>query len=67
MVKEFQMRVAGMPKLIHTAQSPREFNVEEQLLKSCDWDKWDELFKDILILIFILWQIFIQKKLEAII
>ena len=44
-----QMRVAGMRKLIHTAQSPSEFNVEEQLLKSCDWDKWDELFKDILI------------------
>jgi hypothetical protein len=44
-----QMRVAGMRKLIHTAQSPSEFNVEEQLLKSCDWDKRDELFKDILI------------------
>ena len=43
-----QMRVAGMRKLIHTAQSPSEFNVDEQLLKSCDWDKWDELFKDIL-------------------
>jgi len=44
-----QMMVAGMRKLIHTAQSPSEFNVEEQLLKSCVWDKWDELFKDILI------------------
>ena len=44
-----QMRVAGMRKLIHTAQSPSEFNVEEQLLKSCDWDEWDKLFNDILI------------------
>lgn len=44
-----QMRVAGMQKLIHTAQSPSEFNVEEQLLKTCDWDMWYELFKDILI------------------
>lgn len=44
-----QMRVAGLRKLIHTAQSPNEFNVEEQLLKSNDWDKWDELFNDILI------------------
>jgi hypothetical protein len=33
-----------MRKLIHTAQSPSEFNVEEQLLKSCDWEKPDELF-----------------------
>lgn len=44
-----QMRVAGIRKALHTAQSPSEFNVDEQLLKSCDWDKLDELFKDILI------------------
>lgn len=29
-----QMRVAGMRKLLHTAQSPNEFSVDEQLLKS---------------------------------
>ena len=35
--------------LISKFVMPQQFNVEEQLLKSCDWDKWDELFKDILI------------------
>ena len=44
-----QMRVVGIRKALHTAQSPSEFNVDEQLLKSCDWDKRDELFKAILI------------------
>jgi len=44
-----QMRVKGIRKALHTAQSPSDFNVDELLLKSNDWGKWDELFKDILI------------------
>jgi hypothetical protein len=44
-----QMRGKGIRKALLTAQSPSEFNMDEQLLKSCDWDKLDELFKDILI------------------
>ncbi len=43
------MRVAGIRKRLHTAQSPSEFNIEEQLLKDTDWDKLDEMFKNILI------------------
>lgn len=43
------MKVAGIRKRLHTAQSPSEFNIEEQLLKDTDWDKWNEQFKDILI------------------
>lgn len=44
-----QMRVAGIRKALHTAQSPSEFSVDEQLLKSCDWDKLNEMFNNILI------------------
>jgi hypothetical protein len=44
-----QMRVNGIRKALHTAQSPSEFNIEEQLLKSCDWNELDRLFNDILI------------------
>jgi hypothetical protein len=43
------MKVAGIRKRLHTAQSPSEFNIEEQLLKDTDWDKLDEMFKNILI------------------
>lgn len=44
-----QMRVAGLRRLIHTAQSPNEFSVDEQLLKGNDWDQWDDIFNNILI------------------
>ncbi len=44
-----QMRVAGMRKLLHTAQSPNEFSVDELLLKSENWDELDKLFGEILI------------------
>lgn len=44
-----QMRVAGLRRLIHTAQSPNEFSVDEQLLKSNNWDQWDDIFNNILI------------------
>lgn len=46
---DISMRVMGMRNKLHTAQSPREFSVEEQLLKSNDWDALNEAFKDILI------------------
>lgn len=44
------MRVNGIRKKIHTAQSPTEFNMDEQLLKgNVDWDILNEQFKDILL------------------
>ena len=43
------MKVAGISKKLHTAQSVSEFNIEEQLLKSNDWDRINDLLKDILI------------------
>ncbi len=44
-----QIRVAGMRKKLHTAESPTEFNVDENLLKNADWEKLDEYFREILI------------------
>ncbi|MDP4207275.1 MAG: hypothetical protein Q8928_00545 [Bacteroidota bacterium] len=44
-----QMRVKGIRKALHTAQSPSDFNVDELLLKSENWDELDRLFNDILI------------------
>jgi hypothetical protein len=44
-----QMRIAGMRKKLHTAESPTEFNVDENLLKSADWERLDEYFREILI------------------
>ena len=46
---DISMRVMGMRNKLHTAQSPREFSLEEQLLKSNNWDALNEAFKDILI------------------
>lgn len=44
------MRVAGMRKLLHTAQSPEEFNIEKQLLDGeIDWEKLNAQFKNILL------------------
>ena len=39
------MKVAGISKKLHTAQSVSEFNIEEQLLKSNDWDRINDLLK----------------------
>jgi hypothetical protein len=44
-----QMRIAGMRKKLHTAETPTEFSVDEMLLKNDDWNKIDEYFKEILI------------------
>lgn len=43
------LRVNGIRKKLHTAQSKTEFSVDEQLLKSNDWDALNIAFKDILI------------------
>jgi hypothetical protein len=44
------MRVAGMRKLLHTAQSPEEFNIDRVLLDGeIDWEKMNEQFKSILL------------------
>lgn len=43
------MKVAGKRKLLHTAQSPEEFDIDKNLLEDIDWDKLNEKFKDILI------------------
>jgi len=43
------LRVNGIRKKLHTAQSKTEFSVDEQLLKSNDWDALNDAFKDILI------------------
>ena len=42
------MKVQGISKKLHTAQSVSEFNIEEQLIKSNNWDQLNELFKEIL-------------------
>lgn len=44
-----QMKVKGVRRALNTAQSPSDFNVDELMLKSENWDKLDELFNDILI------------------
>lgn len=43
------MRVDGIRRKLHTAQSKAEFSIEEALLKGMDWEALDEKFKDILI------------------
>ena len=43
------MRVAGKRKLLHTAKSPTEFDIEKHLLENVDWDSLNEQFKTILI------------------
>ena len=44
------MRVMGVRKLLHTAQSPVEFNIEKQLLDGdIDWEKLNNQFKNILL------------------
>jgi len=43
------VKVAGLNKRLHTAESVRDFNVEEQLLKSTDWEAIDKAFRTILI------------------
>ena len=46
---KISMRVQGVSKKLHTAQSPSDFNIDEKLIKANDWDKLDIMFKDILI------------------
>ncbi len=43
------MRVNGIRKKLHTAESPTEFSIDEMLLKKDDWEKLNDYFKEILI------------------
>ena len=43
------VKVAGLNKRLHTAESVRDFSVEDQLLKSTDWEAIDKAFRTILI------------------
>ncbi len=43
------MRVKGLREQLHTAQSITEFSIDEQLLKSKDWDALNDAFSEILI------------------
>lgn len=43
------LQVSGIRKLLHTAQSPEDFNIDKQLLEGdIDWEKMNEKFKNIL-------------------
>lgn len=46
---EIAVKVEGIKRKLHTAQSFNDFNIEEQLLKSNDWDALDKAFRNILI------------------
>ena len=43
------MKVAGKRKLLHTAQSPEEFDIDKNLLEDINWEKLNQKFKDILL------------------
>ncbi len=44
------LQVEGKRKLLHTAQTPEEFNIDKQLLEGdVDWEKLNEKFKSILL------------------
>jgi hypothetical protein len=46
---DIAVKVATIGRKLHTAQSVKDFDMEEQLLKSADWDAIDKAFKNILI------------------
>lgn len=46
---DIAMKVNGIRGKLHTAQSVKDFDIDEQLLKSNDWDALNEAFKDILL------------------
>jgi hypothetical protein len=46
---DISVKVDSIKKKLHTAQSVKDFNVDELLLKSDDWEDIDKLFKAILI------------------
>ena len=43
------LRIDGVRRKLHTAQTISEFSLNESLIKGLDWDKLDKAFKDILI------------------
>lgn len=46
---DISVKVDSIKKKLHTAQSVKDFNVDELILKSDDWDDIDKVFKTILI------------------
>jgi hypothetical protein len=46
---DISVKIAGLNKKLHTAESVKDFNIEEQLLKSIDWEAIDKAFRNILI------------------
>ena len=43
------VKVEGLNKKLHTAQSIKDFSVEEQLIKSNDWEAIDRTLRIMLI------------------
>ena len=46
---DIEVKVAGLARKLHAAQSVKDFSVEEQLLRTNDWDAIDKAFRTILI------------------
>ena len=46
---DIEVKVAGLARKLHTAQSVKDFSKEEQLLRTNDWDAIDKAFQNILI------------------
>ena len=46
---DIEVKVAGLARKLHTAQSVKDFSIEEQLLRTNDWDAIDKAFSIILI------------------
>ena len=44
-VGDIGVKVDGISKKLHTAESVKDFSVDEQLLKSTDWEAIDKAFK----------------------
>lgn len=46
---DINFKIENIQKKLHTAQSVKDFDVNELLLKSNDWEAIDKAFKEILI------------------
>ena len=46
---DIEVKVASLTRKLHTAQSVKDFSMEDQLLKTNDWDAIDKAFQNILI------------------
>lgn len=45
---DIEVKVAGLARKLHTAQSVKDFSMEDQLLKTNDWAAIDKAFSTIL-------------------